>query len=73
VALLTKIKTLVACQFNNSNERSVMRNFDLNEAPEDDDDKAKESIDSFLPFIGQCFLSLEEAFLFYELCKKSWI
>ena len=24
------------------NERSVMRNFDLNEAPEDDDDKTKE-------------------------------
>ncbi|KAJ8431011.1 hypothetical protein Cgig2_017189 [Carnegiea gigantea] len=53
------------------NERIVMRNFDLNEAPKDDDDKAKESIDIFLPSIRQCFLSLEEAFLFYKNFARS--
>ena len=48
------------------NGRSVMRNFDLNETLEDDDDKAQESASIFPPFVGQCFLSLEEAFLFYK-------
>ncbi|KAJ8424529.1 hypothetical protein Cgig2_000667 [Carnegiea gigantea] len=53
------------------NERSVLRNFDLNDALEDDDEKAKESIDIFPPFIGQCVLSLEETFLFYKNFARS--
>ncbi|GKB94281.1 protein FAR1-related sequence 11, partial [Tanacetum coccineum] len=43
--------------------------FDLNEIPvEEDAESHKEIFDT--PFIGQCFLSEEEAFLFYQKYAK---
>ena len=31
-----------------------------------------QSKNEFEPFIGQCFFSEEEAFIFYKLCKLKW-